>query len=147
MYNGLSGGARFPSPMAPPMGTAPVYTANIDPNVVTFNAAGELVPIKWMAVLGNLHYHLPFGGGRMFRVSVIGSFIKSSNIVEAHDFLSATAIGPAIWKQKVYGDANFYWAMTPATQLSFSGQWAQQTWADDEKSTNIRGEVNFHFFF
>lgn len=152
MYNGLSGGARFPAagpaPAMGTMGAATPYTANVDGGAVVFDAAGNLVPIKWMAALGNLHYHLPFVGGKLMRVSAIGSLIKSDNIVAAHEMvLSEAALNGTIWKQKIYADFNWYLMITPATQLSLSGQWAQQTWADDTKSTHLRGEANFHFFF
>lgn len=148
MYNGLSAGVRFPTPPIPMgMTVAPAFTANIDPNILTLNN-GELVPIKWLGVWGNIHYHFPFGGGKKMRMSVLGSLMQSSNIVDAHSWVTnQMTLLPTLWKKKIYGDANLYYMLTPAVQISASYQVAQQTWADDEKSTNHRIEGNFHFFF
>jgi len=126
---------------------APTYAPNIDANILTINN-GELIPIKWLGVWGNIHYHFPFGGGRKMRFSALGSLMQSSNIVDAHSWVANQAtLLPTLWKKKLYGDANLYYAITPAVQISVSYQVAQQTWADDETSTNHRGEANFHFFF
>src|SRR5262249_37255319 len=80
-YSMLNGGITQPA-LPNPAGTmpAPTYTPNVDNGLVVFNAAGELVPIKWWSTIVGLQYYLPPNGNVWFSANY--SHMHSSNIAE-----------------------------------------------------------------
>jgi hypothetical protein len=144
LYSGLTGGAKYPAlenPML--MVPAPVYNANLDPGIVTFDAAGNLKTINWRAVVAGLQYHLPIAAGN--RVWVSGSFsaIQSTNLAS----VTPSNTQSQIWTKGHYYDGNLFVAITPAVQADLSYQVMTETYADGVEAKNNRAEIALHYFF
>jgi hypothetical protein len=144
LYTALTGGVGFPALPNPNMfAAAPVYTPNIDPGIVTFDASNQLQAIKWTGVVLNAHYHLPIADGKKVWLSGTYSFLKSSNSVA----LTPIQGRPFVFDRAQYIDANLWWGVTPAVQVGLSYQRTQQTFGDGAVAHNNRGEGAFYFFF
>ena len=144
LYTALSGGVGFPALPNPNMfAAAPVYTPNIDPGIVTFDASNQLQAIKWTGVVLNAHYHLPIADGKKVWLSGTYSRLKSSNSVA----LTPIQGRPFVFDRAQYIDANLWWGVTPAVQVGLSYQRTQQTFGDGAVAHNNRGEGAFYFFF
>ena len=85
LYTGLTGGVLFPALPNPAMTLpVPTYTPDIDPGLVTYDAAGILHTVNWRALVVCLQYRArPSGMGRRLAVSAVGSQIKESTNVDA----------------------------------------------------------------
>jgi hypothetical protein len=144
LYSGLSGGAKYPAlpnPMLMP--TPPVFNSNLDPGIVTFDAAGNLKTINWEAFVLGAQYHLPVGQGNRVWVSGVFSGIKSTNLASVTPPLSQ----PFIWTKGYYYDGNLFVAITPAVQADVSYQYMQETYGDGAVAKNRRAEFAMHYFF
>ena len=148
LYNSdLTGGALFPAlpnpqnrqePALPP----PLYPANIDSGIVTYDGDGKLRPIHWQAFVIGAQYYLPIADGKVW-LSGNYSRAKSDNIVK----LTPGPGRSAIYQQAQYVDGNLFVAVTPALQLGYSFQLVEQTFGDGVKAKNYRNEGGLHFFF
>lgn len=144
MYTGLTGGVGFPAlPNPQNLQAAPVYTPNIDPGIVTFDASNRLQAIKWTGVVLNAQYHLPIADGKTVWVSGTYTYLKSSNSVS----LTPIQGKPFVFDRAQYFDANLWWGVTPAVQVGLSYQRTQQTFGDGIVAHNNRGEGSFYLFF
>jgi len=144
LYTALTGGVGFPAlPNPNNFAAAPVYTPNIDPGIVTFDASNQLQAIKWTGVVLNAHYHLPIADGKKLWLSGSYSVLKSSNSV----VLTPIQGRPFVFDRAQYFDANLWWGVTPAVQVGLSFQRTQQTFGDGAVAHNNRGESAFYFFF
>jgi hypothetical protein len=149
MYNSdLTGGALFPTLPNPqsrgidPANPPPLYPANIDSGIVTYDGNGKLRAIDWQAFVVGLQYYLPVASGKVW---VSGNFsqLKSSNIVK----LTPIAGQSAVYKQAQYVDGSLFAALSATLQVGYSFQMVQQTFGDGVKARNYRNEGAIHFFF
>ena len=144
LYSGLSGGAKYPALPNPQLLLAnPVYNANVDPGIVTFDAAGNLHTINWRAFVAGLQYHLPVGAGNKVWLSGIYSMIQSTNLSS----LTPPSAQFSVWTKGHYYDGNLFVAITPAVQADLSYQVMVESYADGVTAKNTRGELALHYFF
>ncbi len=150
LYTGLTGGALFPL-LPDPTGNItppPIYRQNIDSGIVTYDSNGNLKTIDWRAFVVGLQYYLPIQSGRLW-ISATLSHLKSGNIVA----LTPEAARGGVFFRQDYLDGNVFLTLTPATQVGFSYQIAQQTFGDlpfsgaHPKGRNQRGQLGFRLFF
>jgi hypothetical protein len=132
------GGAKFPTLPNPAQASPPpLYSADIDNGLVSFDARGVLHTIDWQAFRVGLQYYLP--GGRVF---------LSANYTEAHSGNLARLFprGGAEIELQVnvadtsrYADLNLFWDVAPAVRMGLSGQYTQVEYLDGRKPHNLRG--------
>jgi hypothetical protein len=144
LYLTLTGGVLFPA-LPNPKNTlpAPVYTPNIDPGIVTFDANGLVKTIDWQGLMVNAHYHLPFRGGKMLSLAGTYSQIKSANALA----LTPVQGQPFVWNKGQYIDGTLWWSITPAFQMAVSYQTMTQTYGDGVIARNNRVQAGWWFFF
>ena len=133
------GGARFPTlPNPAQANPPPLYDADIDNGLVSFDASGVLHTIDWQAFRVGLQYYLPPSGRLLF----------SANYTQAHSGNLAKLFpqGGAEIELLVnvadtsrYADVNLFWDATPAVRIGLSGQYTQVTYLDGTKPHNLRG--------
>jgi hypothetical protein len=144
LYPGLTGGAHYPELPNPMMlVNAPKYNANIDPGILTFDAAGNVKTVNWRAAVVGLQYHPPFMSGKKVWLSGIGSVMQSTNIKD----ITPPSQSWQVWTKGYYWDGNLFVAITPAVQLDLSVQQTVQTYADGVVAKNLRTELALHYFF
>jgi hypothetical protein len=134
------GGARFPTlPNRTQDSPPPLYDANVDNGLVTFDASGVLHTINWQAFRVGLQYYLPVAEGRIF---------LSANFTQSHSgnlsklFLKGGTeieLLGAVADTSRYADFNLFWDATPAARIGLSGQYTQVEYLDGSKPHNIRG--------
>jgi hypothetical protein len=134
------GGAKFPTLPNPQQDNPPpLYEADIDNGLVSFDANGVLHTIDWQAFRVGLQYYLPPLGGRLF---------LSANFTQAHSGNLAKLFpkGGAEIELLVnvadtsrYADVNLFWDATPAVRVGLSGQYTQVEYLDGSKPHNLRG--------
>jgi hypothetical protein len=148
MYNSdLTGGLLFPTLPNPqnrqdPTAAAPVYPANIDPGIVTFDSDNRLRTCDWEGFVVGLQYYLPILDGRVW-LSGNHSQVKSDNI---KDITPLPGWG-GIYTISKYYDGSLFVAITDAIQMGASFQVVQQTLGDGVKAQNYRSEFGMHMFF
>jgi hypothetical protein len=126
MYTGMDGGSRFPLLPNPGMSVpAPIYQADVDPGLVTYDSSSNLKTITWNAAVANLQYYLPIGWGRAW-VSGTYSRTWSPNI---KDLTPAPSWG-AIFTKMEYIDGNVGFDVTPSIVIALSFQTVVQTYGD-----------------
>jgi hypothetical protein len=143
LYTGLTGGTSFPALPAPPMGAAATYTPDIDPGIVTFDAAGNLRTINWQSYFIGLQYYLPPEGHVWLAVNY--SAMQSDNIDEG-----ITGAGLLrLTKKSMFADGNLFWDATPAVRIGLEYAFTQNTFADAAatKAKNHRGQLSFFYIF
>ncbi len=138
MYTGMDGGSRFPVLPNPGMNTmeVPIYAANVDPGLVTFDRNSDIKTINWQAIVLGGQYYLPIGGGRVW-IAGIYSQIKSNNIKS----LTPSDSYGGIFTKMEYIDANLGFDITPAVVLGLSFQTVKQTFGDVSAPSPIYGVV------
>jgi hypothetical protein len=144
LYSGLSGGAKYPAlPNPMLLLTPPVYSANLDPGILTFDDLGNVHTINWRAFVAGLQYHLPVAAGNRVWVSGVFSGIQSTNLAS----ITPPSVQSTIWTKGYYYDGNLFVAITPAVQADLSYQYMQQTYGDGLIAKNRRIEAALHYFF
>jgi hypothetical protein len=144
LYLSLTGGVLFPAlPNPYNVLPAPVYTPNIDPGIVTFDAQGRVRTIDWRALMLNAHYHFPLRAGRMLALSGTYSRVQSSNALA----LTPPLGQPFVWNKGQYADGTLWWLITPAFQVALSYQTTAETYGDGAVARNNRAEVSGWLFF
>jgi hypothetical protein len=142
-YTLLTGGARFPLLVNPgSLVPAPIYRANVDEGLVTFDADLNLRSIDWQGLVLGIQYHLPIDGGRIW-VSANYSRLESSSLSD----LTPRLDHGSIFTEARYFDANLYFAITPELQLGLSFQRTEQQFGDGVRHHNQRSEGALSFFF
>ena len=120
----VTGGAMFPNLPNPAMTyPPPVYDANVDPGIVSFDAAGVLHTIDWTAFRIGLQYYLPS----------TGRWIFSANYTQAHSANMAALFGdPARFDLQAhfadtlrYADAKLTFDVTPVVRVGVYSQYTQ----------------------
>jgi hypothetical protein len=133
------GGAKFPTlPNPAQANPPPLYDADIDNGLISFDSSGVLHTIDWWAFRGGLQYYLPPSGRLLF----------SANYTQAHSGNLGKLFprGGAeiellvnIANTSRYADVNLFWDATPAVRIGLSGQYTQVEYLDGAKPHNIRG--------
>jgi hypothetical protein len=139
-YTGLTGGAGFPGVPNPTNATpAPAYTANIDPGIVTYNAAGDLHYIQWTSFLVGLQYYLPATNGRAW---ISGNF---SHMTSAN--LPSLATRAKVRADEYWYDANLF--VEPVTAVRVGLEYAnfRDVYGDGTDATNHRFQLSGFFLF
>jgi hypothetical protein len=147
------GGAKFPTLPNPTQDNPPpLYQADIDNGLVSFDASGVLHTIDWQAFRLGLQYYLPPWGGRMF---------LSANYTQAHSGNLAKLFPQGgteiellvnVADTSRYADLNLFWDATPAARIGLSGQYIQVEYLHTpgklaDKPHNIRGMVQTVYQF
>jgi hypothetical protein len=144
LYTGLTGGVLFPVLPNPAMTLpVPVYFPDVDPGLVTYDAAAQLRSVNWRALVVGLQYRTPFDRGRRLGLSAVGSRLESTNAVE----LTPVQGRPAVISKAEYVDGNLFFSPTPESQVGASVQLLRQTFGDGVYNTNIRGQLAVYYFF
>jgi hypothetical protein len=144
LYPGLNGGAHYPvlpNPML--LLVPPTYNANIDPGIITFDAAGNVKTVNWRAFVAGAQYHVPIALGKKVWVSGIFSMMQSTNLAS----ITPAAQNWMIWTKGYYYDGNVFFALTPAVQVDASFQVTAQKYADGMWAKNQRAELAVQYFF
>jgi hypothetical protein len=138
------GGAQFPTlPNSTQANPPPLYTADIDNGLVSFDRNTVLHTIDWQAFRVGLQYYLPPSGRLLF----------SANYTQAHSgnlgklFPGGGAeieLLVNIADTSRYADANLFWDATPAVRIGLSGQYTQVEYLHTpnkpaDKPHNLRG--------
>jgi hypothetical protein len=141
------GGARFPTlPNPAQANPPPLYDADIDNGLVSFDAQGLLHSIDWQAFRVGLQYYLPPTGRLIFSANYTQS--HSDNLAKLFpkggaeiELLSNVA------DTSRYVDANLFWDATPAVRIGLSGQYTEVKYLDGSKPHNIRamGQTLYQF--
>jgi hypothetical protein len=132
------GGATFPTlPNPAQANPPPLYQANIDDGLVSFDTQGVVHTIDWWAFRAGLQYYLPPTG--RFIVSANYTQARSGNMAELFprggaeiDLLARVA------DRSHYGDINLLWDATPAVRLGLSGQYTKVAYLDGDTPHNLR---------
>lgn len=147
-----NGGAIFPTlPNPTQSNPAPLYDADIDNGLVTFDTQGVLHTIDWQAFKVGIQYYLPPSGRLIF----------SANYTQAHSKNMAKLFPPGdddiellvhIADTSRYADANLFWDVTPAVRLGLSGQYTSVHYLSrvgeaSETPHNIRGMAQAVYVF
>jgi len=132
------GGAAFPTLPNPAQATPPpVYDANIDDGLVSFDTQGVLHTIDWRAFRAGLQYYAPPGG----------RLIVAANYTEAHsnNMAKLFPMGGAeiellgrVVDTSRYGDLNLFFDATPSVRVGLSGQYTQVHYLDGDQPHNLR---------
>jgi hypothetical protein len=144
LYTSLTGGVAFPVLPNPAMTLpVPVYIPDIDPGLVTYDAAGNLKTVNWRALVVGLQYRAPFGMGKKLGLAALASQLESNNVSD---------VTPAqgqffIFKKAQYVDGSVFFSPTPESQIGASVQIERQTFGDGVYGTNLRGELAVYYFF
>jgi hypothetical protein len=140
------GGARFPTlPNPAQANPPPVYDADIDDGLVSFDAQGVLHTIDWTAMRAGLQYYLP-GGRVIFAANVTQS--TSGNIAKLFPKGgSEIELLGSVAKTSRYADANLFFDVTPAVRMGLSGQYTEVEYLDGNKPHNLRGMFQSVYVF
>lgn len=141
------GGAQFPVLPNPALANPPpVYSADIDNGLVTFDNSGVLHTIDWQTFMAGIQYYVP----------PIGRVILSANFTESYSKNMANLypqggaeIGllSKVAKLSRYADANVFWDVTPAVRVGASFQYTTTEYVDGETPRNLRYMAQGLYFF
>jgi len=142
-----NGGAVFPTLPNPAQSPSPpVYTANIDNGLVTFDINGVMHTIDWRAFKAGLQYYLPPSG----RVALALNYTQA----ESKNMAALFPVGAfenglivKIAKTSRYADANLFWDVTPAVRVGASVQYSQVEYLDGNKPHNLREMAQALYIF
>lgn len=142
LYTGLTGGIGYPPLPNPTMAaTAPTYTPNIDPGLVTYKA-GQLHSIDWRSFIVGLQYYLPPSGHVWLSANF--SMLTSNNIdIYAKD----SGMTSSAFKRSQWADGNIFVDLNPALRLGFEGAWFSQKYVDDSSRKNYRMQASAFYIF
>jgi hypothetical protein len=141
------GGAAFPTLPNPAQATPPpVYTANVDDGLVSFDTQGVLHTIDWRAFRAGLQYYLPPSG----------RLVLAANYTQAHSTNLARLfpMGGAeiellgrVADTSRYADVNVFFDVTPAVRFGLSGQYTEVVYLDGDEPHNLRGMAQALYVF
>ena len=124
----------------------PIYDANIDSSLVTFDADGVVHTLNWVAFRAGLQYYLPPSGRILFSANYTQS--HSDNLSKLYpQGGSDQELLSKIADTSRYLDANLFWDATPALRLGISGQYTQVEYLDHNKPHNLRGMAQTVYVF
>jgi hypothetical protein len=144
---GTGGGAQFPPlPNPAQANPPPVYNANIDDGLVTFDLTGVLHTIDWQAFTAGLQYYLPPTGRVMLAFNFTESYSKNMSQLYPHGGTEIELLS-RVAKISRYADANVFWDVTPAVRVGASFQYTTTTYVDGETPRNLRYMAQGLYFF
>jgi len=121
------GGATFPTlPNPAQQSPPPMYAANIDPRLVTFDVAtGIAHTIDWYAYKAGLQYYLPVLDGRMlFAANYTYSHSKNMQSLYPCAGSEIELLG-SVADTSMYADGNLFFDDTPSIRFGLSGQYTK----------------------
>jgi hypothetical protein len=133
------GGATFPTLPNPALANPPpVYTADVDDGLVTFDTVGILHTIDWQAFRVGLQYYLPPTGRLFVSLNYTQAYSKNMSALfprggEEIELLTRVA------ERSHYADANVFWDATPAVRFGGSFQYTTVEYIDQQMPRNLRG--------
>ena len=137
LFQGLTGGVTYPALPNPTMAaTAPAYTPNIDPGLVTYGAGGDLHTIDWQSFMVGVQYYLPPSGS----VWVSGNYTQ----MNSHNI---DLYAPKGLKRSQFADGNIFWDVNKAVRLGGEFAWFKQKFADDSTAKDYRGQLSAFYIF
>jgi hypothetical protein len=142
------GGAQFPPLLNPgQQNPPPVYDANIDNGLVTFDSSGVLHSIDWQAFRIGLQYYLPPSGRLLFSANYTQSHSGNLARLFPRGGVEIELLG-AVADTSRYADVNLFWDATPAVRIGLSGQYTQVEYLDrKDKPHNLRGMAQTVYAF
>jgi hypothetical protein len=133
------GGAAFPTlPNPAQANPPPLYSADIDDGLVTFDTQGVLHTIDWQAVRAGLQYYLPPTGRVIFSANYTQAHSKNMAQLFPKGGAEIELLG-SVANTSRYADANVFWDATPSVRMGVSGQYTQVEYLDGNKPHNVRG--------
>jgi hypothetical protein len=141
------GGARFPTlPNPAQANPPPLYTADIDNGLVSFDTQGVLHTINWRAWRVGLQYYFPGSGRLLFAANLTEA--TSDNIAKLFPQGGAEIeLLGSVADTSRYADVNLFWDATPAVRLGLSGQYTEVRYLDGNKPHNLRGTAQAVYVF
>jgi hypothetical protein len=121
------GGAQFPMLSNPAQQSPPpVYAADIDPGLVTFDTqTGIAHTIDWYAYKAGLQYYLPILEGRMlFAANYTYSHSNNMHLLYPCAGAEIELLG-TIADTSAYADGNLFFDATPSIRFGLSGQYTK----------------------
>jgi hypothetical protein len=141
LFSGLTGGVGFPALPNPTMASpAPVYSANIDPGIVTYDGNGNLHFIQWLAILGGVQYYFPGLDGKMF-VSANYSHLESPNTSDYFPNSKSVRKSLDFWDVSLMAD------VTDAVRLGVEFADWRDDYLDSTHASNQRGQISAWYIF
>lgn len=140
LYTGLNGGVSFAALPNPTGATpAPVYTPNVDPGLVVYDADGSAHLIQWQSAMVGVQYALPALNGRVW-VAANYSHMDSNN-----SFLHGAAA--KVRRGLDWADANLFADVTPSVRLGLEYAWFDDHYADGVNAVNHRVQLSAFYLF
>jgi hypothetical protein len=132
------GGASFPTlPNPAQANPPPLYGADIDNGLVSFDTQGVLHTIDWRAFKVGIQYYLPPSGRLTFSANY--TLAHSSNMAKLFPKGGAEIeLLGRVADTSRYADVNLFWDVTPAARLGLSGQYTSVDYLDGDKPHNLR---------
>jgi hypothetical protein len=132
------GGAAFPTLPNPAQATPPpLYDANVDDGLVTFDTQGVLHTIDWRAFRVGLQYYAPPAGRLVFAANLTQA--RSSNMAKLFPRGGAEIeLLGRVADTSTYADVNVFWDATPAVRFGVSGQYTRVHYLDGDEPHNLR---------
>ncbi len=155
LFTGLTGGVTNPALPNPMMlATAPAYTPNIDPGLVTHNPltgdptnpGGDAHTIDWQAFMVGIQYYLPPSGS----VWLSGNYtqLNSPNMhLYAETPTHSAAAAAGAMKKSQFADGNIFVEVNKAVRFGGELAWYKQRFVDESTSTDWRGQVSAFYLF
>jgi hypothetical protein len=132
------GGAAFPTlPNPAQANPPPVYDADIDNGLVSFDTQGVLHTIDWQAFKVGVQYYLPPTGRLIFAANYTQAHSNNLAKLFPQGGAEIELLGRVADTSR-YADANLFWDATPAVRLGLSGQYTAVEYLDGDKPHNIR---------
>jgi hypothetical protein len=133
------GGALFPTlPNPAQANPPPLYDADIDNGLVSFDSQGVLHTIDWWAFRIGGQYYFPGSGRWILAVNYTQSHSKNLAELFPRGGAEIELLG-SVANTSRYADANLFWDATAAVRFGLSGQYTQVEYLDGNKPHNIRG--------
>ncbi|GAC1351025.1 MAG: hypothetical protein NVSMB1_00130 [Polyangiales bacterium] len=135
LYTGLTGSVSNPPLPAPATGG---YDPHIDNGLAVYDANKQLQLVQWTAFVVGLQYYFP-GSGNLF-MSANYAHTQSNNTINLGNPAGTR-------KSEDWFDVNLFWDVTPAVRLAAEYARFVDTYNDDTKATNHRGQFSGVFLF
>ena len=139
----VTGGAMFPTLSNPAAAyPPPLYTANVDNGLVSFDTRGVLHTIDWTAFRVGLQYYLPSTGRWIFSTNYTQA--RSANMATLFPLGGAEIdLQTHVADTSRYVDAKLTFDITPVVRVGVYGQYTQTVYlptanGDIDKPHNIR---------
>lgn len=140
MYTGLTGGIAFPAlPNPTNAATAPVYQADIDNGIVTYDSKGGIHGIQWTTYLLGLQYYLPGTEGNVW----VSGNVSHQNSANTHYYGTASALRAS----ETWFDANIFVQPLPALRIGAEYANFNDKYVDGQSAINHRLQLSGFFIF